>query len=193
MSNKKDQIIACAVKVFAENGYERARVIDIVKAASISKGTFYQYFRDKKDLFTRCAERLLKSFYEEIYVISTVECSTKKEVEENITQICQRVLEICKYNKSIASIFFKEALHIDEDFKNMYDQFFKQVYDLISERLQNGINRGLVVDLNPGILSWTLIGMVERMAYKLVLEDSEFEVEELVQVIVSFMLNGFLR
>jgi AcrR family transcriptional regulator len=48
---KRQAIIEAAVDEFAANPYERASVNRIVASSGISKGSFYQYFEDKKDLF----------------------------------------------------------------------------------------------------------------------------------------------
>lgn len=49
--NKRHQIIDIAVAEFAENPYVVASISDIVRKAGIAKGSFYQYFVDKKDLY----------------------------------------------------------------------------------------------------------------------------------------------
>lgn len=48
---KRQAIIEAAVDEFAANAYEQASVNRIVANAGIAKGSFYQYFEDKKDLF----------------------------------------------------------------------------------------------------------------------------------------------
>ncbi len=48
---KRELIENIAVDEFAEYGYDLASVNRIVTAAGIAKGSFYQYFEDKKDLF----------------------------------------------------------------------------------------------------------------------------------------------
>jgi len=47
---KQKKIISAAAKVFAENGYYQANVAEICKAAGISNGALYKYFKDKKSL-----------------------------------------------------------------------------------------------------------------------------------------------
>jgi AcrR family transcriptional regulator len=49
-------ILAAARKVFASLGYEGASVRDIVRASNLSVGTFYEYFRDKGEVFRAVAE-----------------------------------------------------------------------------------------------------------------------------------------
>lgn len=48
---KRDSIINAAVEEFAEFGLENASTNRIVKNSGIAKGSFYQYFEDKQDVF----------------------------------------------------------------------------------------------------------------------------------------------
>src|SRR3989304_6674291 len=48
---KRETIINAAVDEFAEYGLENASTNRIVKNSGISKGSFYQYFEDKQDVF----------------------------------------------------------------------------------------------------------------------------------------------
>ncbi|WP_312613369.1 helix-turn-helix domain-containing protein [Oscillibacter sp.] len=45
-----------AIHEFIENGFERAKIADIAQHAGVAKGSIYQYFEDKKELFVYCAE-----------------------------------------------------------------------------------------------------------------------------------------
>jgi AcrR family transcriptional regulator len=49
---KRQTIIDCALDEFAEHDYSSASVSKIVAKAGISKGSLYQYFIDKSDLYT---------------------------------------------------------------------------------------------------------------------------------------------
>lgn len=48
---KQDRILNIAIAEFANNPYDVASVSNIVRKAGIAKGSFYQYFEDKKDLY----------------------------------------------------------------------------------------------------------------------------------------------
>lgn len=50
-NEKQERIIRSAIDEFQKNGYEKAKVGDISKKAGIAKGSIYQYFDDKEDLF----------------------------------------------------------------------------------------------------------------------------------------------
>lgn len=48
---KQDKIFNAAAEEFAENGYRKASVNTIVRNAGISKGSLFQYFSTKRNLF----------------------------------------------------------------------------------------------------------------------------------------------
>ena len=48
---KQAAILAAALGVFSEKGFAAAKIIDIAAAAKVGKGTIYEYFRSKDDLF----------------------------------------------------------------------------------------------------------------------------------------------
>jgi AcrR family transcriptional regulator len=58
----RDLLIETSHAAFAERGFHRTRVDDIVAAAGVSHGIFYRYFDSKRDVFgllaTRAGERM---------------------------------------------------------------------------------------------------------------------------------------
>lgn len=56
---KRSRIIDCAVEEFYQNGYRQASITRIVEAAGIAKGSFYQYFEDKADLYEHLISHLV--------------------------------------------------------------------------------------------------------------------------------------
>ncbi len=50
-SAKRRQIVEGARQMFLAHGFDAASMADIAKAAGVSKGTLYVYFKDKEELF----------------------------------------------------------------------------------------------------------------------------------------------
>ena len=55
---KRRQLLESAMLVFAEKGVEASVVRDVVLAAGVSQGTFYNYFRTNEELQIAIAEEL---------------------------------------------------------------------------------------------------------------------------------------
>lgn len=59
-SEKEKAILLSAYKIFRTNGYSKSTVSDIAKGAGVGKGTIYEYFDSKYDLFYKMIEHLLE-------------------------------------------------------------------------------------------------------------------------------------
>lgn len=55
-AEKKNRLTAAAISEFAAFSYNRASLSQIVKSAGIAKGSIYQYFADKSDMYTYLVE-----------------------------------------------------------------------------------------------------------------------------------------
>ena len=63
---KRREILQAAMQVFAQDGYHRAKMETVAEEAGIGKGTVYEYFKSKADLFLALHQHMLtelKSFY----------------------------------------------------------------------------------------------------------------------------------
>ncbi|MDR1768287.1 MAG: TetR/AcrR family transcriptional regulator [Propionibacteriaceae bacterium] len=53
-ADKRERVMRAAIDQFLEHGFEKANVGVIAQNAQIAKGSVYQYFDDKRDLFLHC-------------------------------------------------------------------------------------------------------------------------------------------
>jgi AcrR family transcriptional regulator len=58
---KHEQIIACAMRHFADDGYQGARVEDVARELAIAKGSIFQHFGSKAGLFLEVYKRAVTS------------------------------------------------------------------------------------------------------------------------------------
>src|SRR4029450_12676589 len=56
---RRDQILDCALEVFARKGFHDASIADICARAQIGRGTLYQYFKDKRDVLAALIDRIV--------------------------------------------------------------------------------------------------------------------------------------
>ena len=65
-NQKRREILAASMRVFARKGFHRTRMEEVAAEAHIGKGTIYEYFRSKTELFLSLHEHMLaelKEFY----------------------------------------------------------------------------------------------------------------------------------
>ncbi|MBL7997238.1 MAG: TetR/AcrR family transcriptional regulator [Candidatus Kapabacteria bacterium] len=59
---KRGQLVQAAVRVFAQKGYHAAKMQEIADAAGVGKGTIYEYFATKDDLFLAVYDTWMDGF-----------------------------------------------------------------------------------------------------------------------------------
>ena len=62
---KREQLIAAAIRVFIEKGFHNATVRDIGRAAGMTQGTIYNYVRSKDDILYLVCDRIVSEYQEE--------------------------------------------------------------------------------------------------------------------------------
>ena len=97
-----ENLLACAKKHFLENGFERASIREICKAAHVTNGAFYNHFEDKEALFGALVEPVVQAV-SEMYsdsVIKHFELARTDELkqlwklsEDTIRQIIEYIYE----------------------------------------------------------------------------------------------------
>jgi AcrR family transcriptional regulator len=59
-------IIESAYRCFGKHGLQKTTIVDIAKAANVSRSTVYEYFSDKGAILEACAEHASEQFYREM-------------------------------------------------------------------------------------------------------------------------------
>ena len=159
--DKKDQIIEAAAQVFAQKGYAGAVVADIAIQANIGKGTVYEYFNSKEDLFFAVFEWFQKK--------------TEKAATVGISSLGGGAADRLRVlNDSLMGLWdeIKDAFVLVMEFwaassstqmRRRFKGAFKQIYDdyrgIVSSLIQDGINGGeFRSDVNPKSVAAALVG-----------------------------------
>lgn len=66
---RKAEIVATAMELFAEEGFERATVGAIIGRMGVAKGCFYHHFSSKAEVFEACVEALAERLLGEYVAI----------------------------------------------------------------------------------------------------------------------------
>lgn len=64
---KRQRIEKALINEFSKSSFEQASITNIIKEANIPRGSFYQYFVDKKDAIKYLIEKFMLSDHEKVY------------------------------------------------------------------------------------------------------------------------------
>lgn len=111
MKEKKQRIIKSAKEVFQKQGYLKTFVQDMVDAAGISKGTFYNYFTSKEEL----AIVIFKQEYSVLHQRLEYTMAQDGAKKDNFTECLKIIIHFYTENGEILNITFSQTM-IDDDF-----------------------------------------------------------------------------
>jgi len=176
---KRNKIFKVALKEFAVNDYNSASINHIVKEAGISKGSMYQYFDNKKDLYLylldQAGEKKLNFISENI-------SKTKKDFFVMLKTMhlegARFDLTHPKYSKLILNAMNESLIdelgNIGVELKKRSDQYFE---DYIIEAQKNGKLRS---DIDSQFLSF-LVSRISMSLLDYVTEQYDFSYRELIE------------
>ena len=145
---KRQRIIDMAIDEFAKYSYDKVSISKIVDKGEIAKGSFYQYFEDKKDLYKYL---LLNVIVEK--KVNYLSHFTLKMQEESFFEVLKALyiagINFAKDNPKLAEISDHFTKNTDDNLKKeIYDGSIPKSNALLEGLLLKGIAKG---DLNPDI------------------------------------------
>lgn len=131
MDSKKQIIINTATKLFAEQGFDKTSISQIVDAAQVSKGLVYHHFKNKDDLL----RSIVKSTTERMIALNQLESiseNPKVQLGKLIKEIFEQLENEKEFYQFNLNILFQPALrNILHDLINERSSLlYKQVFSL---------------------------------------------------------------
>ena len=159
---KQEAILRAAVHEFVKNGFERAKTGDIAKNAGISKGSVFQYFENKKELFIHCAKWSLEVFMKKLDEQMNIgDMDVYEYFQDNSakTGLVREEGELA----SFMQVVMNEPGLLDESMKSMYD--LGNIYT--KKLIQNGKSKGTVrSDIDDDLLLCYFSAVTERFSLR---------------------------
>src|SRR5262245_44442430 len=150
---RQRQILECAKKVFAERGFHAANISHICAEAGIGRGTLYQYFPNKKSVFTallhETAQRV-QAFMIERRKDMRLPRPEKLRREAVIAWAAERLrelIEVAFTDERMLRIILREAVGLDMDVESILSQIDDGLIAIVEQDLQASMERGIVRDL----------------------------------------------
>jgi len=189
---KQETILRSAIREFIANGFTRAKTSDIAQNAGVSKGSIFQYFEDKKELFTYCAQWSLAVFMKKLDARMNV---GGMDIYEYFLDNTAKI-EIMREESELAAfmqILMNEPGLLGDSMKGMYD--IGNVYT--KKLIKNGKDRGTVRDdIDDDMLFEFFSAVTERFSqrwFRLYIRDFSAEVSPEAERAINEELNQMLE
>jgi len=181
-----------ARKVFADKGYHRTSISEIVSRCGVAQGTFYLYFGSKRDVFEALLDEFTAAVYRAFFIPGAEDVKTKEQVRQRLTQASQSALKMLAGNKDLAKIFLVETVPREPGFEEKVASFYNRLVADTAANLELWMDRGLLRHADPAVIANCVIAMTERLTLQWMNGALPGDFKEIADQIVKFELHGIM-
>ncbi len=160
---KKEKVMRAAINEFLLHGYENGNIGTVAKNAGVAKGSMYQYFESKKELFLFCVKwstELMIRKYGKHLTRSERHINVFEYMYENSKEMWTQLKEERELVIFLQNVFLGKYSSVkDESMEFMIRMIDQQVLKMIREGKENGYIRK---DIDDSILAIFMTGVSMR-------------------------------
>ena len=189
VQNKREIILDAAVQVFSTKGYHNTRMEEIATVAGIGKGTIYEYFDSKLQLFQAMMESSLQIYYNRIDM-PKLETLT---LEERLSVLFESHITFCRENKDLTRIVFWDTEIWDEDLKDWTYNLRNEKEEKLTGIIQDSIERGEIRNVDAKLLTLLIIGSLGSLWVPITLDDWDISPADMAAQLTDIIMKGIRK
>jgi AcrR family transcriptional regulator len=163
--DRKKLILEHAKRLFSRKGYYNTQISDIVDEAKIARGTVYQYFKNKDDLFITLIRDFYNDWERKISIeMNKINLATISPQEYFYFRV-KNTLEFLANDPDLCNIVLRMGIGLSGELESSIKRFERKIHNLIASDLQLGMrNNHIRGDLNIEMASNLITGALLKTA-----------------------------
>jgi AcrR family transcriptional regulator len=180
----RGRVLEAAEQVFGAKGYHGASVTEITRAAGVAQGTFYLYFRGKKEIFLDLVDDL-GSRLRALTLEASAAAGSYAEAQE---RGFDAFFEFARGHRHIYRII-QECDRVDP---TTFRRFYALLADTYKRANAEAAGRGELADIDPEVLAYCMLGVGHFVALRFLMWDQEMS-SDFQRAAIRFVQRGSNR
>ena len=182
---KRNKILENGFNLMCENGYFNTSTPDIAKAAGVSTGIIYQYFKDKKDIFIEGVKN-----YAESIMFPMIDILENENIKiDNLDNVIKSMINIFIQNHTISKKAHEELMamsHLDEDVSDI----FKNSEIKMTEKIVKILENNNIYLKNAKEKIHIIVGIIDNFCHEIVYhKHSSINYEVMQNEVINLIKN----
>ena len=175
-ARRKEEIVVAAIKVFSQKGYHQARIEDIASAIGISKGTFYIYFSNKRELFIDIIDYVFRGIVDHTAEVLKDEKDLRRRFHIRLRIYYD---SYAKY-KELINILRAEAASEESWPMEKLGRIYRGLIGPVIREFRRASEQGaLPLNFDPDLFCYGLLGAIEMMHFRGTL-DQKYSADQII-------------
>ena len=179
-----------ALKVFSSKGYHKTTMSEVAMEAGFGKGTLYWYWNSKEELYFS----LVEESHNEFMALVREAVVRDGNALEKLLWLGNEVIDLHYRHRDYTKLSWKMRAEEAEAFSPEYVERLHRNSGEIKEKLEEiisqGIDEGLLPQVDPYYLACMLLGLMEGMEIQWLEDPDSFDLRTAMQMVMQ--LSGLL-
>lgn len=191
-TQRRNQIVQAAATVFSKTGFIQSTISEIAGTAGIGKGTVYEYFRSKDELFFAVFEDNWRSAAQRVVVsIAALGQSAAQRLQAMNEAIMGDWRQMIETFPLVMEFWSATASPRTRDrFKHAFKQGYSDFRQMVGTLIQDGIARGeFKTEIDAPALAAALVGTWDALFLQAWF-DSDFDPLQAARPFLAVFIDG---
>lgn len=196
--DRKAAILMYSKQLFSEHGYHKTQISDIIKLAKIARGTLYQYFENKDDIFITLLENYFQNW-------KTIQFKNDSEIDyETITPYnflkhrIRTALQFFADDYELCNIVLRMGVGLHDSIEEVIRRLERDILTIVKNEIQFGKKTKAISDkIDAELAANLMVGAVMRTALVYFVQERDaykhLTVDDLAQGIADMLAPGFFQ
>ncbi|HPE45284.1 MAG TPA: TetR/AcrR family transcriptional regulator [Deltaproteobacteria bacterium] len=181
----RDMIVGAAEDLFSRHGYHNTQVMDIVKTVGMSAGTFYNYFKDKRDLFAQIAHQNLYELRRRIKKLrEPVNIWDHGDRVEKLNASYGAYFDYISSHRQQFLMILRGSFGVDEEMDITIWKHYSDIAQDLADDIQSWLDIGIIEGVNPLTMAYAVVGMAMHLGHSYLME-KKFTREEAIATLTT--------
>jgi AcrR family transcriptional regulator len=185
---RRERLLEAAASVFAERGYEAARIEQIADAAGVSAGLLYRHFAGKRELYAELVHRADKELLRHLAEAAAPGPPSGRRLERGV----DAVLAFVEGHRNLWRMLMRDV--VDPEIAGLREESHRQAVSVVAGliRLDPALEQHGVTELEVERMAVLIVGSTTTLA-EWWADHPQVPRSELVTTLMGVMWLGFER
>lgn len=154
---KKSDILKSAEILFRKKGFHNTKMEEVATSAGVGKGTIYDYFSGKQDVFDKICIRNARLIYQILFEINIKDICFK----DKLRFIIKNTIRAAEFDDISMESIFSDRNILSEDALKAVKYYASETYKILNEIISQGKSEGNIrKDVSSIMVSSFIIGAI---------------------------------
>ncbi len=190
-TDKRKLIINAALFVFSRDGFQRSKMEEIAKTADIGKGTLYEYFSSKEELFLEVFSQFKESVLSRYWLVLKDDSNPLSKLQR-VAKISSDICEDENIHMKFHAQFYLECINREEGnpLREILNEYHEELSALITGIVKEGIEEGLLKPVDADLISQVFSAALNGLYMNYQLEGDKMQLQAASESLYTVFIKG---